>query len=139
MQLDIFAALDSSSGRTSPAPSAATRGATLLKWWERWRGAESMSRQRDGETKAWRWARTDFLNGACLTRNGSEWRSGGVACSLSSMLETGPVERRFFLSPKACAGILRRAEKRGKDLPEALRRALAAVADSAPTSTSTED
>jgi DNA (cytosine-5)-methyltransferase 1 len=34
------------------------------------------------------------------------------------------------LSPKACAGILRRAAKRGKALPEALERALRAVAES---------
>jgi hypothetical protein len=43
-------------------------------------------------------------------------------------LETGAVPQRFYLSPKACAGILRRAEKRGKELPAALDRALRAVA-----------
>ena len=31
---------------------------------------------------------------------------------------------RFSLSPKACQGILRRAEKRGKELPEVLKVAL---------------
>jgi len=35
-------------------------------------------------------------------------------CSLSDILETGDLPQRFFLSAKACAGILRRAEKRGK-------------------------
>jgi hypothetical protein len=39
-------------------------------------------------------------------------------------LETGDLPQRFFLSEKACAGILRRAEKRGKKLPEPLRLAL---------------
>jgi hypothetical protein len=63
------------------------------------------------------------------TANGSEFHSGAVASSLSDILETGDVPRRYFLSPKACAGILRRAEKRGKDLPESLRDALAAVAE----------
>lgn len=43
---------------------------------------------------------------------------------LSSVLETGPIPERFFLSAKACAGILRRAEKRGKVLPEVLKQAL---------------
>jgi hypothetical protein len=62
-----------------------------------------------------------------LTRNGSEWRSGAVACSLSQILETGEVDSRYFLSQKACAGILRRAEKRGKELPPMLRAALLAV------------
>jgi hypothetical protein len=37
--------------------------------------------------------------------------------SLSDILETGDVPQRYFLSPKACSGILRRAEKRGKELP----------------------
>jgi hypothetical protein len=44
-------------------------------------------------------------------------------------LETGAVPQRFFLSATACQGILRRAEKRGKKLPEQLERALAAVSE----------
>jgi hypothetical protein len=43
-------------------------------------------------------------------------------------LETSAVPQRFYLSATACRGILRRAEKRGKVLPEPLRRALEAVA-----------
>ena len=57
-------------------------------------------------------------------------------CSLSDILEdSGSVPQRYFLSAKACAGILRRAEKRGKALPEHLARALRAVADSEQTLT----
>jgi hypothetical protein len=44
-------------------------------------------------------------------------------------LETGDVPRRFYLTAKACAGILRRAEKRGKELPTQLHQALQAVAE----------
>jgi hypothetical protein len=58
------------------------------------------------------------------TLNTSEFHSAAVASFLSDILETGGVPQRFFLSAKACAGILRRAEKHGKDLPEALRLAL---------------
>jgi hypothetical protein len=58
--------------------------------------------------------------------------------SLSEVIETGSVPQRYYLSPRACAGIIRRAAKRGKELPQALRLALAAVADSAPTSNVTE-
>ena len=47
---------------------------------------------------------------------------------LSQVLETGSIPQRYFLSSTACAGILRRAEKRGKTLPAALQQALAAVA-----------
>ena len=54
--------------------------------------------------------------------------NGDAVCSLSDILETGAVPQRFFLTAKACQGILRRAEKRGKDLPPALLRALQAVA-----------
>jgi hypothetical protein len=43
-------------------------------------------------------------------------------------LETSAVPQRFFLSAKACQGILRRAEKRGKDLPPILKQALEQVA-----------
>ena len=63
------------------------------------------------------------------TLNGSEWPRDAAVCSLSDTLETGSVPPRFFLSPKACAGILRRAEKRGKALPPPLRDALLAVAN----------
>jgi len=63
-----------------------------------------------------------------LTLSSSEFHNGAVACSLSDVLETGDVPRRYFLSATACRGILRRAEKRGKALPAQLRAALEAVA-----------
>lgn len=56
--------------------------------------------------------------------------SDDVVCSLSDILETGDHLSRFYLSPKACAGILRRAAKRGKTLPALLEQALRAVAGS---------
>ena len=34
------------------------------------------------------------------------------------------VPERYYLSPKACQGILSRASKRGKELPEVLKAAL---------------
>jgi hypothetical protein len=63
-----------------------------------------------------------------LTLNTLEFPSGAAVCSLSDVLETGEVPQRFFLSATACRGILRRAEKRGKDLPIQLHQALQAVA-----------
>lgn len=70
-----------------------------------------------------------------LTLSSSEWnhtlppslKDEGV-CSLSDVLEAGNVPQRYYLSAKACQGILRRAAKRGKELPKALRLALQAVA-----------
>jgi hypothetical protein len=61
--------------------------------------------------------------------NISEWPNDADVCSLSQVLETGLIPPRFFLSERACAGILRRAEKRGKRLPEQLQRALETVAN----------
>jgi hypothetical protein len=66
--------------------------------------------------------------GGVLTLNTTLWPSDGSVCSLSDVLETGPVPQKFFLSPKACRGILRRAEKRGRALPGQLEKALEAVA-----------
>lgn len=137
MQLDFFAEQGGSSGKTCPEPSAATKDAILLSWLAQWQDAASMSPAMAGARKAWRWAKPGLSSGACLTRSGSEWRSGGVACSLSSILETGQIDPRFFLSATACAGILRRAGNRGKTLPPALAHALRAAAGSEPTSTLT--
>lgn len=125
------AAADSHCGKTSLAPTAAARAETLQAWLNSWQDSTTLQcPSTAGARKAARWATMDCSNGHVWTRNGSEWRSGAAACSLSSILETGPVAPQYFLSAKACAGILRRAEKRGKTLPELLHRALAAVADS---------
>lgn len=63
-------------------------------------------------------------HGEYWTLSSSVWPSGASVCSLSSTLETGGVPRRYFLSARACAGIIRRAERRGKALPRELREAL---------------
>jgi hypothetical protein len=71
----------------------------------------------------------------CLTLNTSEHaaslglcHNGDAVCSLSDILEIGDVPQRYFLTAKACQGILRRADKRGKVLPTVLQEALSAVA-----------
>jgi hypothetical protein len=58
-----------------------------------------------------------------------ESHSGAAASSLSRILEAGPHLARYSLTSRACAGILRRAAKRGRALPPALEQALRAVAD----------
>lgn len=60
--------------------------------------------------------------------NISDWPNDASVCSLSRVLETGPIPARYFLSTAACAGILRRAEKRGRKLPAELSKALWNVA-----------
>jgi hypothetical protein len=61
--------------------------------------------------------------GASLTLNISDSPNDAAACSLSDILEA-EVPQKYFLSTRACAGILRRSEKRGVRLPERLRQAL---------------
>jgi hypothetical protein len=50
-----------------------------------------------------------------------------LVASLSEVLETGPLPEKYSLSPRACSGILRRAERRGKELPPMLKAALLAA------------
>lgn len=70
-------------------------------------------------------------HGGFLMPNISAWPNDASVSSLSQVLETGSIPQRFFLSTTACAGILRRAEKRGKELPTPLRIALTEVAQTA--------
>lgn len=66
-------------------------------------------------------------NGEFWIRSSSECPNVAVASSLSQILEQH-TDDRYLLSAKACAGILRRATRRGKKLPEPLAVALEAVA-----------
>jgi len=66
--------------------------------------------------------------GGFLTLNTQEFHSAAVASSLSEILETGPAPSKYYLSPRACQGILRRAKRRGKSLPPSLQAALEQVA-----------
>ena len=63
-------------------------------------------------------------------RNTGECPSEENGSFLSQIL-TEQVPEKYYLSPKACLGILRRASARGKELPELLRKALERQAASA--------
>ena len=65
----------------------------------------------------------------CWTLKASELPNDAVACSLSQVLMTGNIPPKYFLSQLACQGILGRAERRGRRLPEPLRSALLRVAE----------
>lgn len=77
------------------------------------------------------WKTSGILaDGACWMRDSMEFHSEDGAyseCSLADVLEPN-VPQKYSLSPAACAGILRRAEKRNKKLPAQLEEALRAVA-----------
>jgi hypothetical protein len=63
-------------------------------------------------------------HGARSTLNFSESPNVAKESSLSQVLVTGSIPQRYFLSARACAGILARAQKRGKLLPPSLKAAL---------------
>jgi len=60
---------------------------------------------------------------ASILNTGPAPRSGAAGCSLSAILQDDPPSK-YYLTRKACLGILRRAAERGKELPEKLKRAL---------------
>ena len=62
--------------------------------------------------------------------------SAAVASSLPDVLETGPHLSGYSLSPKAARGILRRAARRGREIPGTLRVALETLAQSEPSAVS---
>lgn len=67
--------------------------------------------------------------GEFLMLNSSEWHSGAGVFFLSGTLEQGGVQQRYFLTPKACAGILARAERNGRSLLRAMKVALQSVCE----------
>ena len=113
--------LDGSYGRTCREYSPATEGATSRTSSARLGNAGILL-----PTGLW------TLNGCEWTGCPEQFRSAGgefgsSVCGLSDILETvGEHLRKYCLSLKACAGILRRAASRGKDLPARLKAALLA-------------
>lgn len=113
---------DGSAQRTTPLE------ASSLAWWEQMPPSFQQEGS-DGPTQVWLLAPADPLLGESSMLNFSAYPNDAVGSSLSQVLETVRIPRRYFLSARACAGILRRAEKRGKTLPVALEAALVAVAE----------
>lgn len=87
-------------------------------------------RRGNGQTREVSWEMVFPLHGGCSTLNIGESPSEESASTLSQILQV-QVPEKYYLSPKACLGILRRASARGKELPEVLRIALERQAASA--------
>ena len=66
--------------------------------------------------------------GGCLMLKAPEHlglsRKEGAGCILSQVLLDGKQLQKYYLSPKACLGILTRASRKGKQLPPLLKTAL---------------
>ena len=116
-------------GKTSPEHSAATVARTSAS------SAKSSLKLSSREPLCLRFHRrgghmltvTSETDGALAIAfsmlNTGESPSAAVESTLSSILEAN-VPERYYLSAKACEGILRRAERRGKELPPMLKAAL---------------
>ena len=122
-QLSLF-------GRTYPEPSPVTTERTSEQSWKNlpaWSnqtllfldlrgGADGAKPEQSPETDGlWR--------GDSWTVNISEWPSAESVSLLSSTLEVNAPEK-YYLSARACQGILTRASRRGKKLPDLLQTAL---------------
>ena len=83
----------------------------------------------NGFMQAALWEGVTALPGVSMTLNFGESPSEERGSTLSQILDLNAPEK-YSLSPRACAGILRRAEKRWKTLPDMLRDALMEVVGS---------
>jgi hypothetical protein len=81
-----------------------------------------------GQTPEWSEGMELTSLGLLRTVNTTERHSEEGVCSLSSILQDN-VLPKYYLSAKACQGILRRAKARGKELPPMLKAALEAQAN----------
>lgn len=120
------------SGKTCPEHSAATKDKTSRQSSKR--SSASQNRKlpilkclkrvgTPGGATTMKWEDDGAWLGECMTRNTGESPNVAVASRLSQILEETP-QPKYSLSAKACQGILRRAERRGKDLPETLKAVL---------------
>lgn len=122
---------DTWSGRTCPEPSAATVGKTSGQSSKKRSGWPSrkpplfLCLKKGGPQADASWETDGALLGVYSTHSFGECPKDGVESHLSQILEGNP-HPKYYLSAKACQGILNRAARRGKDLPEALKKALKA-------------
>ena len=119
-------------GRTCPAPSARERprAKTSGSFWRRSSALNAIPFQSLDLTPGagnllgeFYWELTSPWRGGASTLNTGVSPRDAKESSLSQILQADP-PLKYYLSPKACLGILRRAFERGKELPKKLERAL---------------
>lgn len=116
-------------GKTSPELSAATKVRTSEPSSKKRQGLRTVVplfldlRKENGLLREPSWEMGGPLLGEYSTPSFGESPRDAVESHLSQILEEN-AHPRFYLSERACQEILRRAEKRGKELPEILRQAL---------------
>ena len=122
------------SGKTSPAHSPATKVMTSRQSSKK--SAKSKTSAflflslENGQTQEKFWEKSFLSHGECLMRSIGEFPKEESVSTLSQILQR-QVPEKYYLSQRACQGILRRASARGKELPEILKAALERQAQSA--------
>nr|DAQ55048.1 MAG TPA: Cytosine specific methyltransferase [Caudoviricetes sp.] len=120
---------DSWSGRMCREHSAPTTEKTSPQSSKKRSGSSSrkpplfLYLKKDGPQADASWEPDGALLGEFSTHSFGECPRDGVESHLSQILEANP-HRKYYLSAKACQGILNREARRGKDLPEALKAVL---------------
>lgn len=116
-------------GKTSPEHTAATKERTSDGCLKRLRELQTPPcqfldlRAGNGTLAGALWETVTALHGVPWTPNFGESPKDVNVSFLSQILETD-APRKYYLSARACKGILRRAEKRGKELPPLLKAVL---------------
>jgi hypothetical protein len=119
-------------GRMCPAPSARERqrARTSGSFWRRSSALNAIPFQSLDLTPGagnllgeFYWELISPWRGGASTLNTGVSPKDAKESSLSQILQADP-PLKYYLSPKACLGILRRAFERGKELPKKLERAL---------------
>ena len=117
-------------GRTCTEPSPATEEKTSAPCSKPYAESQTAGlmfldlRKENGGVLAPSWETATALPGGHTTLSIGECPRDAVESTLSQILEDSAPEK-YYLSRKACAGILRRAFRRGKRLPYMLLEALA--------------
>ena len=92
---------------------------------KRWRPSLFPRRTRFLQSSFGRWPNSGMVwHGECLTVATSESPRAVIESSLSDLLEDQKVPDQYFLSPNAATGMLRRAERMGRNLFPPLKSAL---------------
>ena len=126
-----FFDLDSQFGKTFREPSQATKEETSRPSYRRSAKSKTavllyLSLKADGSLLGALWEMATAVPGESITLNFSEFPSDVKESTLSQILDLNAPEK-YSLSQKACAGIVRRAKKRNKELPPMLMDALMEV------------
>ena len=120
---------DTWSGKMSPEHSVPTKEKISQRSSKRQSGSQNrkpplfLCLKKDGPQADASWETNGALLGEFSMHSFGEHPSAAVESHLSQILEVNP-HQRYYLSAKACQGILNRASRRGQKLPEMLEKAL---------------